>query len=90
MVLEPGEDLDYLHVNATRCTIDVMIKDISLFNYELIAEHAKVEMGPDFRQFPWQVSSTEKMVYYSEDIYRQIEIVTTYNLIKLHENEAPN
>lgn len=84
MVFEPGEGLDYLDVKSTHSEIDVMVRDISCFNYELTADNASIELGPVFRQFPWQINSKDKMVYRSEDIHRYIEIVTTYNSIKLH------
>ncbi len=90
IILEPGEGLDFLTVNSTYSEIDVMMKEINRFNYELTAENATVELDPGFRQFPFQVNSKEKVVYRSEDNYRLIEILTTNNAIKLHKNEKCN
>jgi hypothetical protein len=84
MIFEPGEALDYLKVISSYCEIDVLMKDIYLFNYELTAKNATIELGTNFRQFPFQMKSKEKAVYRSEDTNRMIEILTSYNAIKLH------
>jgi hypothetical protein len=87
IVLEPGEELDYLDVNSTHSKINLVISDPSRFNYELIAENAEVELDPAFRHFRWQIRSTEKMVYHSRGIYRGIDIITTHNSIKLSQDD---
>jgi len=82
--LEPGEELDHLDVNSTHSKVDLVIRDLYRFNYELIAENATVELDPAFSHFQWQVNSIDQLVYRSKDIDRNIEIVTRYNSINLH------
>ena len=83
MIFEPGEELDYLKVTSSYSEVDLLIKNIYRFNYELTAKNATIELGNNFRQFPFQLKSKEKMVYQSEDTNRIIEIFTSYNSIKL-------
>jgi hypothetical protein len=84
MLFEPGETLDYLKVTSSYSEIDVLVKDIYSFNYELTAKNATIELGTNFRQFPFQLKSKEKVVYQTEDTNRMIDILTSYNAIKLH------
>lgn len=84
MIFEPGEALDCLTVNSTYSEIDVIIRDIYCFNYELTAKNATIELGPYFRQFPFQLKSKERVVYRTNDTNRMIEIFTSYNSIKLY------
>ncbi len=84
MIFEPGEELDYLKVTTSYSEVDLLIKNIYRFNYELTAKNATIELGNNFRQFPFQLKSKEKMVYQSEDTNCIIEIFTSYNSIKLH------
>jgi hypothetical protein len=84
MTFEPGEELDYLKVTSSYSEIDLFMKDIYSYNYELTTKNAKIELGPGFRQFPFQFRSDEKIIYLSKDTNRKIEILTSYNPIKLH------
>jgi hypothetical protein len=84
MIFEPGEELDYLKVTSSYSEIDILIKDIYWFNYELTAKNSAIELGTNFQQFPFQLKLKEKVVYRSKDTNRMIEILTSYNSIKLH------
>ena len=90
IILEPGDNLDHLEVNSTHSEIDLVIRDISIFNYELLAKNSTIELDPAFRHFQWQVNTKDHLVYLLENTNRLIEIFTIFNRIKLNQYENGN
>jgi len=84
MHFEPGPELNYLKVTSSHSEINLKVNDISRFNYDLSAKNAVIDLGDNFRHFPFNQKSKERVIYHSGDITHAIEILTSYNSIKLH------
>jgi len=84
MHFEPGKDLIQLKVTSSHSPIDISVKDLNRFNYNLTAKKAEIDLGENFKRFPFQQKSKEKVFYHSKETKNIIEILANYNSIKLH------
>jgi hypothetical protein len=84
MHFEPGPDLNYLKVTSSHSEISLKVNDINRFNYDLSAKNAVIDLGDNFRRFPFNQKSKERVIYHSGENNHAIEILTSYNSIKLH------
>ena len=72
------------NLKSTYSKVDLSIPDIYQYNYSISARKANIELGDRFRNFPFQVSKLDKLLYKADDTVGNIDISLSYNSIKLH------
>jgi hypothetical protein len=83
MVVNPGRALKDLNINATHSEIELGVGDFSRFNYSLTTRNASVMLPATVSNRSFQLKSTDKVVTVFEKGKPLIEVVTSFNNIKL-------
>lgn len=83
MVVNPGRALKGLNINATHSEIELGVGDFSRFNYSLTTRNASVMLPAIVTNRSFQQKTTGKVVTVFEKGKPLIEVVTSFNNIKL-------
>jgi hypothetical protein len=82
--VQPGSKLRHLTIRAEHCELELLIKDLNLFNYDLFTKNSKIILGTLSSGQPFQHRSENKIYDNSDPGKAMIEVSTTFNNIKLN------
>ncbi len=82
--IQPGGKLRHLGIKAEHCELELLIKDLDLFNYDLFTKNSKIILGTLSSSWQFQHRSENKIFDNSDPKKAMIEVSTSFNNIKLN------